>query len=133
MSQITITKILDGARNAVVHVFVTGDGSGDLANEVLIDPATDFDPPFPAKPELRIDRLWYDLVGFTGYLAFDYLTSNTPIWSMSAGQANQPDFSWFGGLTDRSNPLDGLGKIKLTTTGLELGDVGTLIISAKKA
>jgi hypothetical protein len=133
MSQITITKILDGARNAVFHIFLMGDGSGDLSSEIIIDPAADFDPPLPAKPELRITKLWYDFVGFTGYLTYDYLTSNTPIWSMSSGQCNQPDFGFFGGITDRSNALDGLGKIKLTTSGLDDGDFGALIIGANKS
>ena len=36
---VTITKILDGARSAVFHVFIKSDGaSGELVDQVLIDP-----------------------------------------------------------------------------------------------
>jgi hypothetical protein len=133
MSQITVTKILDGAKNSVVHVFLRGDGSGDLNGEVIIDPAVDFTPPLPPVPELRIEQLWYDFIGFTGYLFFDDLVTGTPVWSMSAGQANQPDFSCFGGLTDRSDQLDGSGQLKLTTMGLDASSIGTLILLVKKS
>ncbi len=132
MAQITITKLLDGMKNAVVHVFLQGDGSGDLNGEVIIDPAVDFDPPLPAKPEVRLNQLWYDFTDFSGYLFFNDLITGTPIWSMSAGQLNHGDFSVFGGLTDRSDPLSGNGQLKLTTKGLEAGDVGTLILYCKK-
>lgn len=133
MAQFTISKIQDGIKNAVVHVFLRGDGSGDLNGQVIIDPAVDFDPSLPAIPELRITELWYDFIGFDGYLFFDDLVTGTPVWSMSGGQANHPDFSCFGGLTDRSDALDGTGKLKLTTIGLGEGDVGTLVVYVKKS
>jgi hypothetical protein len=129
---VAITKILDGSRNAVFHVFITGDGGGDLSDEILIDPATSFDPRMGAKPSMSIDALWYDLSGFTAKLEYDYLASDTPVWSMSESQPGHVDFSCFGGIADRSNPLDGLGKLKITTTGLGVGDVGTIVIKARK-
>lgn len=133
MTQATITKLLDGPRNAVYHVSILADGSGDLGDEILIDPATSFNPALPAVPGLRIAQLWYDLSGFNAILEFDYLVSDTPIWSMSGGQANHVDFSCFGGLADRSNELDGSGKLKLSTSGLDTGDFGTLIVYATKS
>jgi hypothetical protein len=129
---VAITKILDGGRNAVFHVSITGDASGDLSDEILIDPATSFDPAMERKPVLSIDALWYDLSGFSAKLEFDYLASDTPVWSMSAGQPGYVDFSCFGGLKDRSNALDGLGKLKISTTGLGAGDIGTIVIKARK-
>jgi len=129
---VAITKILDGGRNAVFHVTITGDATGDITDQVLIDPATSFDPTMPAKPTLSIDALWYDLNGFTARLEYDYLASDTPVWSMSDGQANHVDFCCFGGIADRSNPLDGRGKLKITTSGLGEGDIGTIIIKARK-
>ena len=130
---VAITKILDGSRNAVFHVSITGDASGDLSDEIIIDPAVDFDPALRAKPTLSVEKLWYDLAGFTAQLEYDYLESDTPVWSMSDGDGVHVDFSCFGGIADRSNPLDGRGKLKITTTGLGVGDVGTIVIMAKKS
>jgi len=132
MAQLAVTKIIDGPRNAVVHVSISGDGSGDLADEIIIDPAA-FQIPLPPVPALKITEVWYDLSGFNAFLEFDYLTSDTPIWTMSGGQGNYVNFDYFGGLSDRSNELDGTGQIKLTTTGLTAGAFGTLILSIKKS
>lgn len=132
MAQVTVTKILDGARNAVFHVSVLGDGLGDVTDEVLIDPTTSFDPAFDSIPSMTIEKLWYDLSGFNARLEFDYLASDTPVWSMSGGQAVQLDFGFFKGLRDRSNELDGSGKLTMTTSGLGAGDFGTLIVHVRK-
>lgn len=132
MAQVTVTKILDGARNAIFHISVLGDGSGDVTDETLIDPTTSFDPAFKAKPAMTIEKLWYDLSGFNARLEFDYLVSDTPAWTMSGNQAAQLDFCGFGGLKDRSNELDGSGKLMLTTSGLASGEFGTLIVHVRK-
>jgi hypothetical protein len=132
MSTATVTKLLDGARNAVFHVSIVGSVVGDLTDTVIIDPATSFDPAYPAKPGMSIDALCYDLTGFDAWLEFDYLASDTPVWSMSGGSAVQLDFCDFGGLKDRSNALDGLGKLKLSTNGLAEGDRGSLIVRVHK-
>lgn len=132
MAQYTITKLADGPRNAVFHVSFTGDGGGELTDLVLVDPTSSFDPTLPGTPTLTIDKLWYDLTGFNAVLEFDYLTSDTPVWSMSGGQANYMDFCHFGGMKDRSDALDGLGKLKLTTSGLGAGDFGTLVVKVRK-
>lgn len=132
MAQISVTTLLDGPRNAVVHVSFLGDGTGELTDEVLLDPAA-FDPPLPPVPALRIDRLWYAFAGFDARLQFDYLASNTPVWSMLGGEAIHMDFAGFGGLTDRSDALDGSGKLLLTTVGLEEGSFGSMVIWARKA
>lgn len=132
MAQLGITKIVDGQRNAVFHVSFVGTGAGELTDEVLIDPATSFDPALPADPAMTIEKIWYDLTGFSAELEFDYLASDTPVWSMSESQPFCVDFCSFGGLKDRSNPDSGLGKLKITTTGLGDGDFGTLIVQVKK-
>lgn len=131
---VEITKILDGPRNVVLHVFIQGDGvSSDLSDEVLVDPAQDLIPVGNNIPSLTIEKLWYDLTGFNGILNFEYLVSNTPVWSMSGEQSVHMDFSHFGGLKDRSNVLDGSGKLLLSTTGLgSAEDVGTIIIKLRK-
>lgn len=127
MPQILITKLSDGERSTVFHVSIEGDGLGDM-DEVVIDPA-DFGSP---GPSLTIEKLWYDLSGFSAALRFEYLASDTPVWSMSEGNGTCLDFSHFGGLKDRSNPLDGSGKLKLSTSGLDLGEKGSIVIKARK-
>lgn len=127
---IVITKILDGERNAVFHISIVGDASGDLADETLIDPVDDLG--LASSPALTIDQIWYDLTGFDARMEFDYLVSDTPIWSMSGGQAVELDFCGFGGLTDRSPVLDGTGKLMLSTSGLADGDFGTIVLKVRK-
>lgn len=131
---VTITKIIDGARSAVFHVFIQSDGaSGDLTDQVLIDPSVDLDPRLGARPGLTIDQLWYDLSGFDARLEFEYLVGDTAVWTLSGGNGVHMDFGQFGGLKDRSNPLDGTGKLMLTTNGLNAaGDNGTIIIKVRK-
>jgi len=130
MAQVTVTTILDGTRNAAFHVAIAGDGSGDVTDEVVIDP-TSFDPALPASPSLTIDRLMYDLTGFDARLEFDYLASDTLVWSMTGDQFADADLSGFGGLKDRSEQ-DGTGKLRLSTSGLGNGDVGVLVIKVRK-
>lgn len=132
MAQISITQLHDGPRNAVYHIAVAGDGLGDLVDQTIIDPAA-FDPPLPSAPSMKIDQVWYDLSGFDAWLEFDYLASDTPVWTMSSGQAVALDFRCFGGLSDRSLVLDGSGRLLLSTSGLDNGDRGTIIVSAKKS
>ena len=133
MAQIKITQLHDGARNAIYHIALQGDGTGDLTDQTIIDPAVDFDPPLPPVPCMRIDRLWYDLCGFNARIEFDYLATDTPIWTMCEGGGGDVDFSSIGGLSDRSPELDGSGKLLLTTSGLGTGDFGTIVIAAKKS
>jgi hypothetical protein len=132
MAQYGITKIMDGPRNAVFHVVFEGDGSGDLADVVLIDPATSFDPALPGIPSLTIDKLWYDLSGFDAKLEWGFLTSDLLIWSITGDQYCNPDLGHFGGLKDRSPSPDGNGKLKITTRGLGNGETGFLTIKVRK-
>lgn len=131
MPQITVTKILDGPRNAAFHVAIAGAGTGEETDAVIIDPATSFDPALPASPTLTLTELLYDLVGFNAKLEFDYLVSDTPLWSMSGGSFAHACIE-FGGLKDRSNALDGTGKIKISTYGLGAGDHGVIVIKLRK-
>ena len=127
---ITVTKMADGPRNAVYHVSIVGDGSGELTDQVIIDPA-EFDPAFPALPTLSVRQLWYDLSGFLVRMEYDYLASDTPVWTMSENGAACMDFTFMGGIADRS-ASDGNGKLKITTVGLGTGDYGTFIVAATK-
>jgi hypothetical protein len=132
--KVVVTKLIDGPRHAVIHVYVRSDGaSADLTDYVLIDPATDLTPSPGGVPSLTIEHLQYDLSGFNAELEFEYLTDDTGAWVMADGSAGCFDFGSFGGLKDRSNVLDGTGKLMLTTSGLSnAGDKGTVIIKVRK-
>lgn len=131
---VDITKIMEGERHAVFHISISSDGaSGEITDAVLIDPAIDLSPTLNAKPTLTIEHLWYDLSGFDARLEFNYLLSDTPVWTLSGGNGVHMDFMPFGGLKDRSNVLDGNGKLKISTSGLTaLGDGGTIVIKVRK-
>jgi hypothetical protein len=131
---VTVTKLQDGERHAIFHVFIKSDGSsGDMVDQVIIDPAIDFDPALPLKPCMTVCELWYDLSGFDARLDFSYLTSDTPAWTLSAGNGVHMDFTPFAGLKDRSGSLDGTGKLMVSTNGLTAaGDNGTIVIKVRK-
>lgn len=130
---VVITKLLDGLKNAAFHVFIKSDGvSADLVDEVIIDPVTSFDPGLSQKPNITIEEIYYDLAGFDAFLDFDYLGSDTPVWTMSQNQYAEVEFDCVGGLKDRSNELDGTGKLQLTTDGLTGGKFGSIVIKVRK-
>jgi hypothetical protein len=130
---VTVTKLLDGQRNAAFHVFIKSDGlSADLTDYVLIDPALSFNPALGQVPSMTVEEIYYDLAGFDAFLDFDYLVSDTPLWAMSGGQYAEVEFKCVGGLKDRSNVLDGTGKLQITTSGLTTGKFGSMIIKVRK-
>jgi hypothetical protein len=126
-----ITKLHDGDRSAVFHVFIKGDGaSPDLSKLTLIDPNADLSPKLGKRPSLTITALWYSLAGFSARLEFDYLNDETGIWALAQDNPAELCFDSFGGIKDRS-PVDGTGKIMLTTSGLVSGS-GSIIIKVRK-
>lgn len=131
MSQVVTTVLNDGDRYAVVHVAIQGDAAGDLAGEVIVDPASTFSKALPNVPSLTITKLWYDLTDFNGRLDYEFLPDNTPVWNMSSGFSSTMDFTEFQGIKDKS-PADGTGKILLSTSGLLAGGYGSIIIKLRK-
>lgn len=129
-----ITKLFDGVKHAVFHVFIQGDGNeGDINDLVLIDPHKDFDKIRRNRPNLTITEMWYSLSGFDAKLEFDYLTDDSGVWSLAPGNGTHMCFDSFGGIKDRSNPLDGTGKLLLTTFGLlSANSCATIIIKVRK-
>ena len=131
--KVTVTKLMDGQRNVGFHIFIKSDGvSADLTDYVVIDPAISFAPAFPNTPSMTVEKIYYDLAGFDAFLEFDYLLSDTPLWAMSGGQYAEAEFDCVGGLKDRSNELDGTGKLQITTSGLTAGKFGSIIVKVRK-
>lgn len=124
---ITITTLQNGPRNVILHVYVQG--AEDLTDYELVDPA-DFgmtgDDRF-----FTIEEIKSSLVGFSAALKFEYLLSDTLIWAIPEYDSCF-DFTSHGGLKDRSNILDGTGKVLFSTKGLSTGDEGSFILKLKK-
>ena len=126
---IKVTSLSSGDRNVTLHVYVKGDGLGDITDYVIADPAD-----YGMTGENRfftIRGIQSCLSGFFATLKFEYLASDTLIWVLPEFESC-PDFTDYGGLKDRSNPLDGTGKILLSTRGLAEGDEGSFVLRLKK-
>jgi hypothetical protein len=134
------TILIDGNRHAVMHFFITSDGSGDLVNEVVIDPVNDFqDSTFQYQGvTLGVDEIWWDTasqpgVGFTGVLTYDSSTNPQQVWALSSNPGDTHiDFRSIGGIKDKTG-IDGTGKLLITTKGFsDPNSSAVLIVSVKK-
>lgn len=129
-AQLSIVKVVDGSRLVVLQVYIKGDNSGELVNEVLADPASLY-PKMASKPCFSILEIDYDFSGFDVQLAYDS-TPDQPIWNLPmASSSNHEDFRHMGGLADRSG-LDGTGKLLISTKGLSVNKHGSFTITMKK-
>jgi hypothetical protein len=125
---VTITKLVDGQRNAVLHVYVASDGAaGELSDQVVVDASSLSGAP----TKLTIERICWAFQGFSGRLEFD-ATADSPAAVLFDGDNGCLDFSSFGGLPDPAG-AGSTGDILLTTTGFSAsGDEGVLIIEVRK-
>lgn len=129
---VLITKLLDGPKHAIIHVFLESDGaSGELVDQVLIDP-TQLVPTGSAVPSFTLEGVWHSFNGFAGKIEFDSVV-DTSVWVFTENETVHTCFADFGGLKDRSNPLDGSGKLLLSTVGFTAaGDMGSMVIKVRK-
>lgn len=128
---VNITKVIDGPRNVVIHVYIASDGaSGDLVDQVLIDPVVDLN----LKPTERmsVESITSSMSGFHARVEYDTgLVEDKMVWVITEHDS-LASFQDIGGLKDRSG-VDGTGKFQITTTGLtSVGDEGTFIFQVKK-
>ena len=132
-SQITVTKMVEGSRSAIFHVYLESTGmAGELKNEVILDPLVDFSPPADKTGQFSITQIWSSLVWFDVMLSFDALVP-TQSWILARDKDTHVDFRYFGGIKDRSD-AEHSGKIFITTNGFEdRGSKGTIIIEVKKS
>ncbi len=131
--KVTITKILPGAHRSQFHVYLESDGaSGELTDQVLIDPVIDLGIPASSRP--AIEKINYNFAGFDARIEFDTgLVDDKIIWVLPQNGDNYIDFDPWGGLKDQSG-LDGTGKIQLTTVGFgDAGDMGSLLIMVRNS
>ena len=139
---VAVTKLLEGPRHVVLHVYFRSDGiSSDLNQFTLLDPHSDdlIKPLFvgqgqKGKPGLVVEEIVYDFAGFDASLQFDSgLINDNYIWVLPEGSSEKVDFRPFGGFKDRSG-TDGSGKLQITTFGLlSVGDQGSMILKLRLA
>lgn len=123
---ITLQTLHDGPRNLVVKVKLTGDGSGDETDTVLIN-VSEYTKPFT---EVRIMKILPSLQGFSATLSWDADT-NVPAVSILEGHSTPMDYCHIGGLSNDAG-VGKTGDILLTTRSLNNGDEGTLVLEMKK-
>lgn len=130
---VTVTKLNEGQKTATFHVFLASDNaSGELTDQVLIDPAVDFSPALVAGKHISIMEIWYSLIGFDATLEFDAGT-DVPVLVLGSAQSPAHEcYRVFGGLADRSGSSP-TGKLQITTTGFTAtGDRAHIIIMVQK-
>lgn len=128
-----VKKLLDGPRSAVFHVYLKSDGaSGEVVNQVIIDPHTDLNPVQERGMRLSLRQTWHSLYGFSATLTFD---SVDPMGALVINDtAESFDFSDFGGIQDTSG-VDATGKLLITTAnfGNSIMNQGTIIVKVNKS
>lgn len=126
---VAITKLIQG-RNSLFHVYFMSDGaSGELVDQVLIDPVADLG--LTSAERMVVYKIGYSFAGFVGRIEFDSgLIDDKMIWVINE-TSDAFDFKEFGGFKDRAG-VDGTGKLQITTTGFtDVGDQGSLYIWVK--
>ncbi len=131
--KINITKLMDGPKQAIFHVYIENDGaSGEIVDQVIVNPVT-LVPTMKGVPSLTLEKTLHSFAGFDVKLEFESLVNDTPIWVLAERGENHTCFKGFSGLKDRSSALDGSGKLMFTTVGFtSAGDMGSFIIQVRK-
>ncbi len=135
MSQVTVTKIVEGQSHIVIKVDIVGDGTGELNNTVILSPS-DLNPPFPNNvPAFCLMQMWYGMVWFDFSLKAGTVTPQ-PFFTVARDCDSHIDFRSFGGIYDpnvySAPPSDDNGKLTISTNGLVLNGRGTIIIELRK-
>lgn len=116
--------ILNGSRNYVVEFTVVGDGTGEETltriNETSGDMGTDN----------KIMSINYVLNGFNAKLYFDAST-DLFAWGLDSDKQETVKFNKVGGLVNNAG-TGKTGDLLITTTGLGIGDSGSIIVWFRK-
>jgi len=126
---VTVTKIINGTKRDVIHVYIAGDGSGEVTKSVIYDYSADTYAP-NAVTKLFIDKIWMTSDAVSPSIAFDGAT-DFQAW----GQGNNifsiaQDFTHFGGIPNRATTPT--GDVTITTVGLGSGEHIYLVLDLRK-
>lgn len=132
MTQVTITKIVEGENHLVFRMNFLGDGSGELTNEVVLSPSDLVPTRENNKPCFRIMQVWYGL-GFDATFGYGTLQPEA-VLTITKNSGSHTDFRSFGGLRDKDTvpPGDENGKLWVITTGLTAGARGLVVLELRK-
>lgn len=123
MATVTKQTIIDGSRNLVVKVHITG--ATDLADEVLIDASTYS----PAFTDVRLMKIEGNMAGLKLNLEWDAST-DVPILTVGDGSFCH-DFKDHGGIRDNAGSGK-TGDILGTTEGASADTYGWITFYLKK-
>ena len=127
---VTQTILVDGPRHAVVHFYFESDGSGEFANEKILDGKTDLTP-IDSPTQLTIEEIWWGNSFYDAKLSTEDLNPNQ-LWVLPVGVGAHVDFRCFGGIKVPQT-LDGTGNLLLSTNGFApVGSWGTMVVKLRK-
>lgn len=125
-NSLTTQTIISGPRNYVVHVFITGDGSGDYTNQSLITVSGLSGNGLSSAPvAVRLEQYTADLSNFSANLSWD---ASTPvpfvdfINGLSIG-----DYTDISGIPNNSG-AGKTGNVVISTKGLDATGKGHLTL-----
>ena len=123
----TVTKqtLVDGERNLVVKVQISGDGSGEETDTNLVN-ISEYSLP---NATCKIKRIKATLVGFSMQLIWD-ADADVKAADVPSGE-NDMDYASWGGLINNAG-VGVTGDILFTTLGLGSGDEGSIILEMVK-
>ena len=120
---ISTTYAINGSRNFRARIEITGDGSGDESNTVVIDVANLTGTP----SKFKIKSVNWDLHGFGGALKW---AANTPILALALPTyGDEMDFFESGAPLINNAGAGITGNLTLDTFGLDATGRGTIIIN----
>ena len=126
---LTLQKLADNTRNAIVHVYMASDGvAGELSDSIVVDVSD-----LTGSPStVSIVRVEAALTGFSAVLEWD-ATTDVPFLAVPAENQLSHNWSDFGGL--KNNAGAGVtGDILITTSGFSAaGDRGHITFWLKKS
>lgn len=126
---VTKQKVIDGDRNAVIHVWIAGEAAGSDETDTVIVDVSDLSG---SPSEVSLQKVHASLSGFTALLEWD-ATTDVPFFQLPDGSEVNADFCGFGGL--QNNAGTGVtGDITITTTGLDAAtDHGHITLWVRKS
>jgi hypothetical protein len=120
---VDVVILENGDKNFIVQANIAGDGSGDLAAQIIADVAQHL------SANLRILSVKAVFSGFSGYLRWD---GATPKQAVAISKDNPVDLCFCKTSGLQNNAVTPTGSISLTTSGLVANGWGTIILACRK-
>jgi len=127
---VTTTKIIETTKYSIIHVYITGDGSGEETGTVIYDYSADVYAP-TAKTQLSLVRFWGSVDSTISIdLVWDGATDFN-VWCVPQyTPARDVDFSFFGGIKNLATTPT--GDLVFNTIGLGASDHASIVVVIRK-